>query len=221
MKKPKQWFEKIPTLVYVIVIFALGFLGSLLGIEKNSPAAIALSLPYLLCVIMLVIRFLNQLKAKGSGWYHVFRFLFGYFLIGLPAALFIVLDVQSNLKGLLMVPGIALEAGLLIWLFIRNRLKRSGNTHFVKEESSSSYSFEKLCGDLSAGLEIEFTYDNVRYLFIPENGHYYFKRIVSKDPYEYEILAEEENPLECIDSSTLTGRKMTDIWPEVKDIEVF
>ena len=221
MKKLIQWLDKIPTLVFVIIIIALAFLVYPLDIEKNSPAAIALSLPYLLCVIMLAIRFLNHLKAKGSGWYHVFRFLFGYFVICFPAILLIVLDVQLSLKGLLMIPGLVLEAGLLIWLFIRYRLKRSGNNHYVKEESSSSYSFEKLCDDLSADLEIEFTYDSVRYLFIPENGRYYFKRIVSTDPYEYEILAEAENPLECIDSSGLNGRKMISLWPDVKDIEVF
>ena len=139
MKKLRQWFDKIPSLIYVVIIFALAFLGLLLNIEKNSPAAIALSLPYLLCVIMLAIRFLNNLKAKGSGWYYFFRFLFGYLLIGLPAALFVVLDVQSNLKGLLMIPGLVLEAGLLIWLSIRYLLNRSGNKHIVKEESSSSY----------------------------------------------------------------------------------
>ncbi len=120
-----------------------------------------------------------------------------------------------------MIPGLVLEAGLLIWLFIRYRLKLSGDKHCVNEESSSSYSFEKLCDDLSADREIEFTYDNVRYLFIPENGRYYFKRIVSTDPYEYEILAEAESPLECIDASGLNGRKMSSFWPDVKDIEVF
>lgn len=221
MKKLKHWLDKIPTLIFVVIVFALAFLAPLLDIEKNSPAAIALSIPYLLCILMLAIRFLNHLKAKGSDWYHVFKFFFGYLLICLTVGLFIVLDVQSNLKGLLMIPGIALEGVLLIWLFVRYRLKRSGINHFVKEGSSSSYSFEKLCEDLSADHEIEFTYDNVRYLFIPENGRYYFKRIVSTDPYEYEILAKAEDPLECIDSSDLNGRKMTDLWLDVKDIEVY
>jgi hypothetical protein len=220
MKKLKQWLDKIPTLIFVIIFFAIAFLVTPLGIETNSPAAIALCLPYLFCVIMLLFRFLNYLKAKGSGWFHFFRFFFGYMLICFPAGLFIALDYQFNLKGFLMTPGLVLELILLIWLFIRYRLKRSGNKH-VKEESGSTYSFENLCDDLSAELEIEFKYDNVRYIFMPENGRYYFKRIVSTDPYEYEILAEAENPLVCIDSSDLNGRKMSDIWPDVKDIEMY
>jgi len=219
MKKLKLRLNKIPTLMFVIVIFALALLGLSLNIEKNSPAAIALSVPYLLCVIMLVIRFLNHLKAKGSGWYHVFRFFFGYALICFTAGLFIVLDLQFSLKGFLMIPGLVLEVGLIISLFIRYRLKCGGKKH--SEKSSSSYSFENLCDDLSADLEIEFTYDNVRYLFIAENRRYYFKRIVSTDPYEYEILAEAGNPLVCIDSSGINGRKMTGLWPDVKDIEVY
>jgi|GEM_PF-2601999 len=221
MKKLKQWLDKIPTQSFVIIIFALAFLYLPLNIEKNSPAAIALSLPSLLCIIILAIRFLNHLKAKGSGWYYVFRFFFGYSLICFPAGLFIALDLQFSLNGFLILPGLVLEIGLLIWLFIRYRLKRPGNKHSVKEESSSSYPFENLCDDLSADLEVEFTYDNVRYLFIPENGRYYFKRFVSTDPYEYEILAEAENPLMCIDSSGINGRKMTGLWPNAKDIEVY
>ncbi len=217
MIKIKQWLNKIPTLVFLIIIFILAFLGLPLGIEKNSPAAIGLSLPYLLCVIILFMRFLNHLRAKGSGWYHIFRFFFGYLLICFAAGFFIILDIQFSLKGFLMFPGLMLEVGLLIWLFIKYRLKRNSS----KEKSSSSYSFEKLCDDLSADLEIEFTYDSVRYLFIPENGRYYFKRIVSTDPYEYEILAEASDPLVCLDSFGLNGRKLIVLWSDVKDIKVY
>ena len=221
MRNLKQWLNRIPTLNFVLIVFALTFLGPTLNIEQNSPVAIALSVPILLCIIMLAIRFLYYLKAKGSGWHHIFKFFFGYALVSLAAGFFIALDFQFSLKGFLMIPGLALEVGLLIWLFIRYRLKYLGNKHSVKEESSSSYSFENLCDDLSADLEIEFTYDHARYLFMPKNGRYYFKRIVSTDPYEYEVLVESENPLACISSSVLNGKKMTDLWPGIKDIEVY
>lgn len=221
MRSLKQWFNKIPTLNFVLIVFALTFLGPTLNIEQNSPAAIALSVPILLCIIMLAIRFLYYLKAKGSGWHRIFKFLFGYALVLLATGFFIALDFQFSLKGFLMIPGLALEVGLLIWLFIRYRLKYLGHKHSFKEESSSSYSFENLCDDLSAELEIEFTYNHVRYLFMPENGWYYFKRIVSTDPFEYEVLAESGDPLACIDSSGLNGRKIADLWPDIKNIEVF
>ncbi len=125
MEKLKQWLDKIPTLTFLMIIIVLAFLGWPLDIEKNSLVTIALSLAYLLCVIMLASRFLNYLKVKGSYWHHIFRFFFYFFLIGSPAILFIALDSQFNLKGLLMIPALVLEAGLLIWLFIKYLLNRS------------------------------------------------------------------------------------------------
>ncbi len=221
MIKLKQWLNKISTLTFVIIIFALTFLYYQLNIEKNSTVAFLLGLPFLLLYIILVFRLLNYLKAKGSGWYHFFRFFFGYLLICFPAGLLIALDLNFNLKGFLMIPGLVLEVGLLIWLFIKYRFKHLGIKHSLTEKSSNSYSFENLCDDLSADIEIEFTYDNFRFLFIPENGRYYFKRIVSADPYEYEILAEAEDPLTCIDLAVLNGKKISGVWPDVKDIKVY
>lgn len=220
-----KWLYKIPVKIFLIVYLVLSFVMPLLflslNIDKKSPVIIAFYIPSIFCFILLVIRFLNYLKAKGSSGYYIIKLFLGYILIFFPAVLFITVDINQGLNGLLMIPGLALEAGFLIWLLVRYLKKRWKKEHAIKEASSSSYSFEKLCDDFSTGREIEFTYNNEQYLYIYENGRYYFKRIIAVDPYEYEILSEAGNALVCIGASAVNGKNMTVIWPDIDNITAY
>lgn len=121
-----------------------------------------------------------------------------------------------------MISGVILGIVLLICLFIRYRMKRSKKIEYSdKKGISNSYPFEQLCADFGEGREIEFTYDNARYLFIPENGRFFFKRIIAIDPYEYAILAESEDALACVDASAINGKKITGFWPDIEDITIY
>ena len=156
--------------------------------------------------------------SRFSQWFSKVRtFIFGVTTI---TVVLVYLDNNLQLNGFLLIPGIIFEVVLIICLFIRNRIKRSKETEYSDKEGTS-YTVEQLCIDLEDGCEIEFTYDYTRYLFIPENGRYFFKRIVSIDPYEYEILAEAEDALACIGASAVDGKKIIGLWPDVEDITVY
>lgn len=225
MQRLIQWLNKIPVKVFLIVFLVLSFALPLLilplNIGKNSLATLAVIIPCSFCFILLATRIMTDLKVKGSGGYHVVKFFIYFLLIFFPAILFITVDINEGLKGYLMIPGLALEAGLLIYLYIRHCMKRYRKENPIRDAASSSYSFEELCGDFSSGREIEFTYGKIHYLFITENGRYYFKRIVAIDPYEYKILAEAENALACIGASAVNGKKISGIWPDAEDITVY
>lgn len=225
MKGFFQKLNKIPVkllvIVYIVLSFALPFIFLSQNIDYSNPVFYILNLPVMLCSILLIIRFINYLKAKGASGYNVVRYYLSFALILFPAILFIIVDKNESLNGFLMIPGLSLEAGLLIWLLVRYLKKQWKKERRVREETSSSYTFEDLCDDLLADREIEFTYDNVRYLFIPENGRYYFKRIVATDPYEYKVLAEAGNALVCIDASSVNGKKISGLWPDIEDITVY
>ncbi len=138
----------------------------------------------------------------------VFILVYVAFLITL-----LFLDNYLGLNGFLCVSGVAFAVVFLICLFIIYRI--------MQRKKENSYSFKDLCGDFTADLEIEFTYDHTRYLFMPENGRYYFKRIVAIDPFEYEILAEAQDASACIDASAVNGKKIAGLWPEIEDITVY
>jgi hypothetical protein len=220
-----QRLSKIPVkmflLIYIVLYIVLAFVSLSLNVEKNSPAAFALAIPVIFSSVMLFVRYMIYLKAKDSVFYYFNKFFLSCAVCAFPVVILIILDNNLDLGGFLWMPGIIFEAGLLIWLLVRYFMKQWRKEHPIKEATGSSYSFERLCGDFSDGREIEFTYDNTRYLFIPENGRYYFKRIVSIDPYEYEILAEAGNALVCIDASSVNGKKMTGLWPEIENITVY
>jgi len=212
---------KFYVLVYLMFSIALPLFLLLLNIEINSFVSIILVVLNVFFFILLVKRFLYYLKSIGSIWHDIFKLFIIFLLFCISSGIIIILDAMFGFRGLLKIPVLALEVLLFMYILIRHFMRRWENTHFAREETSGSYPFEQLCIDLEDGCEIEFTYANCRYLFIPENGWYYFKRIVAIDPYEYEILAEAGNAFVCIDASSINGKKISGLWPDVEDITVY
>lgn len=229
MSRFVQWLNKIPVkvflIVYLVLRFSLPLLSLSLNIEKINPIDFAFSILITLSFILLAVRFLYYLKSKRSRWYNIFRFILGGSILLLSAGLFIDLDMLLGLRGFLALSGILLLVIFFACLLIRSIIK-SINKKLNRENDMVDYlqeqnSGERIAAYLSEGREIEFTYDNVRYLFIPENGRFFFKRIVSIDPYEYEVLTESEDALVCVDASAVNGKKISGLWPDVEDISVY
>ncbi len=224
-----QRLNKIPVkvflILYIVLYIVLTFIGLSLSIERRSLVAYALSLPVALSLVLFVIRFKNYIKSKSSVLYYIACIFLRLIFFALPAELLIVLDVKFKFGGFLALPGILLLIILFIVLIIRSVIKKVSKK-LNRKNDMIDYLQEQDSGEgiaifFSEGHEIEFTYDNVRYLFIHENGRYYFKRITAIDPYEYEILAEADEALACVNASEINGKKITGLWPDIEDITVY
>ena len=189
---------------------------------ETSSLQIFCGIVYGIFLIFFVRRIVTDLKERNSKWYGpvISALILLFILLLLVLALLLDSNEDSNsLLEILCGALLVLSFTLLLYRHLEN--KNASRIYSNKGKAQGAVPLETIAGALKRGNEIEFKYEEERFLLIYEEGYFCCKRIVSVDPFTYETLAKGLSAADCIGQAQINGLPLVHIWADARDIKIY
>jgi glucan phosphoethanolaminetransferase (alkaline phosphatase superfamily) len=212
------------TYLYLLLLgaLALALLFYLVHTETWS-LQIFCGIVYGIFLFFFIRRISIDLRMRLSKWYGVLTSALICFFILLVFGVAVLLDQDPRLSDFVIVPcAIVLSALVALLCFHFMETKNTPVDFSNKSDAlEETFDYEDVQTAFEDDNEIEFAYKDARYLLIFEEFQYRLKRIVSANPYTYEILVSLQSAEACLDAAKIDGIPLCLLWKDAYDIKIY